>query len=99
MAIDEFEKVNEAAGREDARQARASRVRAAWRAHPVLVSIGALALAYAVDLFKLFNGPVQHRGSSLFLNAGIVTGGALVLVLGRLWWRHHRAKSAGSDFT
>jgi len=99
MAIDEFEKVNEAEERENARQARAARVRAAWRAHPVLVSIGVVVLLYALALFRAFSGPVPHRGSSLFLNAGIVTAGALVLLLVRLWVRHHRARGARSDWT
>ena len=99
MAIDEFEKVNEAEAREDARQARASRLRAAWRAHPVLVSIGLVVLLYALAVFRAFNGPVQYRGSALFLNAGIVTAAVLVFALVRLWRRHHRAKGARSDWT
>jgi hypothetical protein len=99
MAIDEFEKVNEAEERENARQARAARVRAAWRAHPVLVSIGVVVLLYGLALLRAFNGPVPRRGSSLFLNAGIVTAGALVFLLVRLWVRHRRARGARSDWT
>jgi hypothetical protein len=99
MAIDEFEKVNAAEDRENARQARAARVRAAWRAHPVLVSIGGVVLLYALALFRTFSGPAPRRGTSLFLNAGIVTVAALVFLLVRLWVRHHRAKSARSDWT
>jgi hypothetical protein len=99
MAMDKFDEVNEAEARENARQARAARLQAAWRAHPVLVSIGVMVLLYALALLRAFNGPVPHRGSSLFLNAGIVTGGALVFLLVRLWVRHHRARGTRSDWT
>jgi hypothetical protein len=99
MAIDEFEKVNEAEERENERQARAARVRAVWRAHPVLVSIVGVVLLYGLALLRAFNGPASRRGSSLFLNAGIVTAAALVFLLVRLWVRHHRGKSVQSDWT
>jgi hypothetical protein len=98
MAIDKSEKFNEAEERENARQARAAWLRAAWRAHPVLVSIGVV-LLYALTLFKLFNDPVHHRGASLFVTAGIFTAAGVVFLLVRLWWRHHRAKSVQSDWT
>jgi hypothetical protein len=99
MAIDEFEEVNKEEAREDARQQRRAQLQALWRAHPVLASIGVVVLLYALALFRAFNGPVQHRGSSAFLYAGIVTAGALIFLLVRLWRRHHRAKRATSDWT
>ena len=99
MPIDEFEEVNQQEAREDARQQRRARLQALWRAHPVLFSIGVVAVLYALALFKAFNGPVQHRGSSAFLYAGIVTAAALVFVLVRLWRGHHRAKGVTSDWS
>src|ERR1700722_2909910 len=97
MAIDEFEKVNEAEARENAREQRGARVRAMWRAHPVWFTVGALVVLYAAALGNLMLKPGHHGGSSLFLGAGIVTLAAFAFLLLRPW-RKRRAGDTRSDW-
>jgi hypothetical protein len=98
MAIDRFEEVNEAEERENAREQRAARLRAMWRAHPVWFTIGALAVLYAAALGDLMLKPGHPHGSFLFLGAGIVTLLAFVFLQVKLW-RKRRAGGVRSDWT
>jgi hypothetical protein len=96
MTMNKFDEVNEDEERENARQQRVARLRAMWRAHPILFPIGAVVLIYAIAMGNLFLKPGHPHGSSAFLWSGILTVIAFVFLTLRLW-THRRARRAGSD--
>jgi hypothetical protein len=98
MAADEFEEVNKNEEREIAREQRGARLRAMWRAHPVLFTIGALLALYAFALIDLILRPRHLRGSSVFLWAGIVAVAGFVFLMLRLW-SQRRVRRTQSDWT
>jgi len=98
MAMDKFDEVNRDEELQNARGQRRAWLRAKWRAHPVLVTVGVLLVLYAFTLSDSLLRPGHIRGASVFLWAAIIAVVGFAFLLGRLWLTR-RVRRAGSDWT